>query len=289
MGRYIYINWSEIKNLEWNVDYQILISSFFLLCIPFIMMAFGWYMILRILNSITNPLQCMRIYTLSQLARYIPGKIFMFIGRVILAERMGVKKSTSVLSVFFEAIISTSGAFFAILILYVFSSKIKIEWLNPMKIGLLIGGGLLILNPKFIKIILNKIYQIRYAREFDFPSINFGYYKIILLCFYYVIIWVLVGISFYLLVSSFLGELISLKVVFDIPCIFLISWIVGFLSFITPGGIGVREAIMTIGLAQILPLHLVSIIAIISRIWFTIGEVLVVVILYLIPKKVSSD
>lgn len=288
LGRYIYTNWVEIKSFEWNIDYLILILSLFSLCIPFIMMAFGWYIILRILNSITNPLQCIRIYTVSQLARYIPGKIFMFVGRVMLAERMGVKKSISILSVFFEAIISTSGAFFAILILYIFSSKIQIDWLDPLRIGFLIVCGLFMLNPRLIKFILNKIYQMRYGRDVDFPSIDFKYYKIVLLCFYYIIIWVLVGMSFYFLVSSFFGQLISLKVAFDISCIFLISWLVGFLSFLTPGGIGVREAIMTIGLEQLFPLYLVAIIAIISRIWFTIGELSVVIIVYLIPKRAAD-
>jgi len=288
LGRYIYLNWVEIKNFEWNIDYLMLILSLFILCIPFIMMAFGWYMILRILNCMTNPLQCCRIYTISQLARYIPGKIFMFVGRIVLAERMGVKKGISTISVFFEAILSTSGAFFAILLLYGFSSKIKIEWFNPMKIGILLVSVLLMLNPILIKFILRKIYQMRYGSEVDLPSIDFKYHIIVLLCFYYIIIWILVGTSFYLLVSSFFGPSINLKVVFDISCIFLISWLVGFLSFLAPGGIGVREGILSIGLGQFLPLYLVSVIAIISRIWFTIGELSVVIIVYLIPKGVAD-
>jgi uncharacterized membrane protein YbhN (UPF0104 family) len=284
LGLYIYVNWAQIRDYEWNVNYQMLLLSLALLCVPFFMMAIGWYLILWCLHSSVNAIECVKIYTLSQLARYIPGKIFMFVGRVMMAERLGVKKSISALSVFFEAIISTAGAFFATLILYLFTSKVQIAWLNPYWIGFLIAAGLMAMNPKLLNTVLHKIYQLRYKNDFGFPSIEFRYYKIILLCLYYIIIWVLMAASFYLLIISFSESLTGVKAFFDITCVFLISWIIGFLSILTPGGLGVREGVMTIGLGKFLPLQFVSIMVIVSRIWLTIGELLVVAIAYVMPK-----
>ncbi|MBF0225192.1 MAG: flippase-like domain-containing protein [Desulfobacterales bacterium] len=276
IARYLYLNWNEVKNFNWHINYSFLCLSMIFLCVPFIMMAFGWYFILIMLKCRVNAWDCVRIYVLSQLARYIPGKIFMFIGRVIMAEKMGVKKTVSSISVFVEAILSTSGAFFAILILYMFSSKIRIEWINPFYTAFIIIIGLAALNPKLIKYVL--IFLLKNKEILDFDWLDFKYYKILLMSTFYTIQWILVGISFYFFVSAILGQMISPKYFFDTACLFLISWLIGFLSFITPGGIGVREAILTAGLQSLVPVYLAGVIAISSRIWFTVGELLGVII-----------
>ena len=288
LGRYIYIHWSDIISFDWRINYQLFMFSLLLLCIPFLMMAVGWHLILRLLSCVTNPLDSIRVYTLSQFARYIPGNVFILVGRAVLAERIGVKRSISSVSVFIEAILSTSGAYFAILILYCFSTKIKIQWLNPVWTGLLIGTGLLMLNPKLIKFLLRKIHTKINKRGGEVLTLNFTYSQVLLVCLFYILIWILVGISFYFFLSSLLGNIMGGQSFFDVSAIYLISWIVGFLSFITPGGIGVREGVLTLGLGQFLPLYLVSVIAIIARIWFTVGEMLGTVIAHLLPRKLNG-
>lgn len=289
MGWYIYSNWDEISAFHWDVDYLKLFGSLSLLTLSSMMLAFGWYVILRILNTIVNPVQSMRIYMASQLARYIPGKIFMFIGRIIMAEQMGVTKTLSSISILFEALFSTSGAFLAMLILYSLSSRIEINWLNPLKTAIILALVLIFLNPKLIRHVVNKTYRISNKRDPDVPLPQLKFYKITLLCSYYILMWVLIGLSFYFLVESLIGNLVNSTLIFDLSCIFLLAWLVGFLSYVTPGGIGVREAALALSLKAFIPLYFVSIIALVSRLWFLLGEILGLIIIYVIPKNVGKS
>jgi uncharacterized membrane protein YbhN (UPF0104 family) len=52
------------------------------------------------------------------------------------------------------------------------------------------------------------------------------------------------------------------------------SWVVGFLSIITPAGLGVKEGIFSYFLTFIVPTGIATLVALIVRIWGTIGEIL---------------
>jgi len=287
LTKLIYTNWHEIQTFDWHIDYLMLSLSLIILSMSFILLAFGWHLILRTLNAVTNPIECLRIYMISQLARYIPGKVFMFVGRLIMAEQLGVTKTLSSVSVLFEAIVSTSGVFIAMLIMYSLASDMQIAWIHPWKIGILFGVGLAVLNPKLITILINKTYKLRYKCSPDITIPKFRYYKTMVLCLYYTFLWMLMGLAFYMLVYSLIGRLAPSKFVFELACIFLFSWLAGFLCYIAPGGIGVREAVMTLSLKDFFPLPLVSIIVVVSRIWFILGELIGLAIVYLMPKSLS--
>jgi uncharacterized membrane protein YbhN (UPF0104 family) len=66
-----------------------------------------------------------------------------------------------------------------------------------------------------------------------------------------------------------------------------ISWILGFLVLISPGGLGVREGLLAFFLKFAIPTPIATLMALISRIWITIGEVLFLV-LSLIKKEEKS-
>jgi uncharacterized membrane protein YbhN (UPF0104 family) len=287
LGKLIYTNWPEIKAYDLHINYPALSLSLVLLSMSFVMLALGWHLILRAVNASINPIDCVRIYMICQLARYIPGKIFVFVGRIIMAERKGVAKTLSTVSVLFEAIFSTAGAFIAMLIMYSLASDVQIDWIHPWKIGVLFVIGIAALNPKLINILISKTYKMRHKRPPDIKMPQFKYYKTVLLCLYYILLWMLMGLAFYVLVYSLIGRLASPKLAFDVACIFLFSWLAGFLCYVVPGGIGVREAVMTLSLKDFFPLPLVSIIAVVSRIWFILGELIGLAVVYLMPKSLS--
>lgn len=290
LGSHIWENREEVRSFNWSINYFQLFLSLILLTIPFLMMAVGWYFIIKQLQKTPHLLKCVKVYTISQFARYIPGKVFIFIGRVILAQKIGISKSVAAISVFIEAILSSAGAFFAILILYIFSVRINIEWINTTAILLLICFGLLMIHPFFIKKSIAILQRLKPAQapiqEID---INISYLKIILLCVYYTALWVFVGAAFYLFVGSFILDFNALHFFFDTACIFVISWLTGFLSFLAPGGLGVREGILSIGLKTMLPVYIVSIIVIIARLWFTVGELLCLAIVLLAGNDRITD
>ena len=104
--------------------------------------------------------------------------------------------------------------------------------------------------------------------------------EVIPLILYVLAYWGLWMLAFYLFVMAFHFEF-SIAVIFSWP----LSISLGVLSLITPGGIGVREGIMT-GFMVLtgMPLEEATTIAVISRLWFITGEVFIFLLSLVLNK-----
>jgi uncharacterized membrane protein YbhN (UPF0104 family) len=88
--------------------------------------------------------------------------------------------------------------------------------------------------------------------------------------------WVGMGMSFWLLAAA-LTE-VELSLLPQMIGAFTLSWAVGFFSFVTPGGLGVREGALTLLLKPFFPLYAAAALALLSRIWWLGGEILALVL-----------
>ena len=88
--------------------------------------------------------------------------------------------------------------------------------------------------------------------------------------------WLLWGASFGALTLG-LGQPAQLtlaQALFHLIAVFPIAYIIGFLSLITPSGIGVREGAFYLLLVPLFDPGLVTVAALVMRIWSMIGELL---------------
>nr|WP_302624783.1 hypothetical protein [uncultured Eubacterium sp.] len=94
--------------------------------------------------------------------------------------------------------------------------------------------------------------------------------------------WLIVGMGFYMLVYSIYPVPISEA----LYCggIYGLSAIIGILAIFTVSGLGVREGIIAVGLALIMPNSYVVIVSIISRLWATVAELILIFIAFIITK-----
>ncbi len=283
LGRHVYLHADEIMRFEWRIDIHMLVASTLLSSLLILCQAFGWYLILRTLNSPVELWQCIRIYMISQLGRYIPGKVMLFVGRVLMSEQMGISKTLASLSVLFEAVLFTAGAIFGIGVLYAMTHKIHIIGFNPWIIGGVLIAGMAMLYPPVTRRIMGALYFFKFKSSPSDDFLRFRYHRMVLICIYYTVLWVLMGFSFYLFVRSVAGSALNPDLFADTACIYLVSWMIGFLSLVTPGGMGVRETVMAVMFQQILPVYLVSAISLLSRLWATAAELIGVLIACLIP------
>ena len=56
------------------------------------------------------------------------------------------------------------------------------------------------------------------------------------------------------------------------------AWSIGFLSLITPGGLGVREGVLSLFLTTCLPSVTATLVALLSRLWIIVIEVILAAI-----------
>jgi hypothetical protein len=102
----------------------------------------------------------------------------------------------------------------------------------------------------------------------------------------YFICWLAYGTSGVFLIEALgFGPVVS---VVDVVATFVAAWMIGFLSFVTPGGIGVREAALALLLGATLPTPEAITVALLARLSWTLVEMIGVVVGLLIGRRLAS-
>jgi uncharacterized membrane protein YbhN (UPF0104 family) len=83
-------------------------------------------------------------------------------------------------------------------------------------------------------------------------------------------IWGLQGLAFAVFVRSVYSMPLTAFPV--LGAAYALSWVIGFMSLLTPSGLGVREAAQTALLASVTPLSVSVALALLSRLWLMVGE-----------------
>ena len=103
-----------------------------------------------------------------------------------------------------------------------------------------------------------------------FPSLSLHRRDLFALLPGYCATWLAYGCGLYLLGLSI--HPLPLTAIPALVGIFAIAWVVGFLSFITPSGLGVREGVLGYLLSSLMPLPVALLLALLARVWLTLAE-----------------
>ncbi len=98
----------------------------------------------------------------------------------------------------------------------------------------------------------------------------------------FIINWFIVGLGFYMLTNSIYHLPVS-EMLYT-GGIYGLAAIIGILSIFAPSGIGVREGILILGLSLVMPQEYAVIISVVSRLWSTIAELLLVMMAFIVNK-----
>jgi len=90
--------------------------------------------------------------------------------------------------------------------------------------------------------------------------------------------WLIFGWAFYFFINSFYA--LSVEHYFFITGAFAIAGIIGFVSVFAPAGLGVREGVLIFTLSLVLTTAMSSLISLISRLWMTLSEILLLLIVF---------
>ena len=252
IGKIFYDNRAEIIQAIFNANPYLFLAGVLLLSCFFITKSFIWIEILRA-RGFTPPVRAtLYNYSLSEVKRYIPGSIFAFISRVGTHEREVPKKET-LKGIGIEAgLLALSALVVSIPAIIFISNKLKpgiSDLIFPTIILLtLIGIFLTFFNLK-----VRNLVSI-YANSFLL----------------FIIAWTFYGIGSLLIASSLFS--LSQMHYMALSSLFVLSWLCGYLLFITPMGLGVREVVVIYGLTFFTPSSIAGTIAIVSRLGMVLGE-----------------
>lgn len=249
-----------------SLDYGWLAVSLLFLWAGFFLSAISWRYALHFHNiKISNRLALVS-HGLSVFAKYIPGKIWVILGRASYVSRNGASlKETSFISlkeqllyIFLGLIIS------AIPSLWYF----KLNYISIILIITCVVLALILFNTRIHRLtetILGKLFR----KEFNLPQLSFSLSgKLSIVIILYWIPWIL---AFYFLTRAVLPDAGIINA-FAFP----LSVCYGVLAIVMPGGLGVREGIMVTFLSLAgMNTELAISLSIIARLWFISGEIFI--------------
>lgn len=273
-SRWLFLNWVIIKPALSNIDWLLGFVSFLLLSIAFLLLPSGMFVFMRSMQTDFSYLQSSQAYYGSQMAKYLPGGIWAYPSRLIIMKEKGFSLSDSTLATSFEtlalvvssliiSIITLGAAFYRFV-----SFEIQI-------ITILICSSLviaLLTLPELISKVTKNKYKIPDTLK-SIKSIPVMKRARILLVsvFVYSLMWGFAGLSLYVL-SKAVSETFSIDCIPYVIGVFTLAWLAGFISFLIPGGIGVRESIIIGMLITIVPKPYPFMIAVLARILWSMNE-----------------
>ena len=235
------------------------------LFIGFIANSIQWVALLKSQGLVITYRDSIRTYGMAVFGKYIPGKVWVHIGKGAQIARLYKYPLSKVSEIsFFSQLLSLwSGSVVGLVVLLYIGQHDLVFW---TVLGFVIIAALAI-STKRIQNFLSAIIFSFTGKRFSFSSlIWFDFPRVLPL---YFITNFAYGAGFFFLSKS-LGAL-------DLPVIgmfiFPLAMSIGVIAIIVPGGLGVREVVIsTILVLMIIPEELSNTIAFASRLWFLVGE-----------------
>jgi Lysylphosphatidylglycerol synthase TM region len=213
--------------------------------------------------------QAFRILYLSNLAKYLPGGIWNFIGRVGLAQREGVSAASVSISILLELACQLGGATLVALPTLLFfpaGRTIIAPSLLVLAAALLVAA----LHPRVMNFAL--ALGERIARR-PTPRIAVPYTFILRMLALYAANWLLLGLAFAALAQALVPDSLGFARTMVVVGAFVLSYNAGVFAFFLPAGLGVREVALVFLLGQTLASPWPATLALVARFWVLVGEV----------------
>lgn len=272
--------WEEFRTypLDLQVNPGLLVLAALVVWSGYAALIAGWRGVLRGWNETLAPWQAGRIWALSSLGKYLPGKIWAVAGMVVMAQRAGVRPVAAAGSALVMQLLAM-GTGAAVAALTGVLALATDGWLRLGLIAVLVAsvaGTLVLLQTGWLNRILARLPGGVDQVATPTPLSILGGVAANVLA------WGAYGVAVWLLARALIPE-VSFPLLTTIGA-FAASYIVGFLVLLVPGGLGVREGVFVLMLQGVVGLAPATAIALASRLLFTLTEVGVAVLFLLFPK-----
>lgn len=264
--------WADFRILPFAIGF-----SFLLMDYP--EGALAWHVILRKMGVQIHVWKSLRVWIVSTTTRYLPGSIWQYISRVELARGMGITRSETLISMMAEAFFAlTAGLFLAGLVI----PFISFERLNVNFWFLLLPALLLFLHPAIANQMIMFIGKFS-KRKIKKMGVSLSLKDTVLIFPWFIVNFLINGLALFFLVLSLTGNLAPTQLL-AFTGFYALSWVLGYIAFFAPAGVGITEVSLAYLLSFSMPLSLASAIALSYRFFLTIAELLVFLFVLRIKK-----
>lgn len=277
----------EVRSFRWRLEPLSLAGATLVAVANLLGMAGIWVRLVRSSGEEVSYPAGVRVWTVTNLGRYIPGKVWQLSGLAVYMRRRGRSGARALLAALsFQVLNLATGVAVALAIL-------GARALGPVREGALsldpwrVGAGLLVLlvllHPAVIRALTRLAARVmreemRPGESVTARALSEGGAGML-------IAWGAYGVSFWLFVRGVAGPGQGSFAV--LLAAFAAAYVAGFLVLVAPGGLVVREGALTALLAALTPLPaaVAAAVAVGYRVCLTVSELLALGVVFLLPRS----
>lgn len=264
LAAYLVRSWASIQEYDWTLRPGWLALSAAAFLLFYLLQTVVWWLVLRGVAVRCAYLTAAATWAKSIPARYIPGTVFMFVGRAWLSHARGMPVDRVSAAMVYEQALGVCSALVTVGLLFPFWEYHP----GATALGLLgIPVIVALLHPRVFGPLAGRVLRAVHRPPLE-ATLGFGAVAALLV--YFVVSWFVAGLGAWLLARALtdLGvEALPLVVAAN-----ALAYVVGMVAFFIPSGIGVREAVLTASLARQLPAGVALAWALLLRAWVTVVE-----------------
>jgi len=261
-------SWDQLQHLLTTIHWPIFILSVLIGCLGNLFTSLFFKELLHKYGIEVTYHLTHKIFFYAQIAKYIPGKIWLLFYQAMLVNKIGATRAMLFANVDLTAISILISAAIAIGLMsfnhsFIFSG---LCFVTGLLISMLIGKSCyLFASANYIFSYIKRLKNQLGSCHTDIKTL-----KIVT---YYTLFWSTYLASGFLMMFAAFNFSVAQSA--NYIAYLGIAWIVGVLSFFVPGGMGIREFIFIMlaqSLSQNISLELLAAIAVISRFWIILQE-----------------
>jgi glycosyltransferase 2 family protein len=269
--------WAAIRGYNLDVHPDLLLLSYVPLVAAALLEVALWRRLLAALGHSLPLGRAAGVWFLSNLARYIPGNVWQFLGMMELAAANGVPRPVTLTSVALHQLLSNlAGLCIGVAVI----SRSGILGGNAaLPVAAFVLLALLLLSPPVLRRLLGLLRRFTGAGSAADPL---PFSLVLALFAGYCLYWLLCGSGFVLL-STALGVVPGRGALWIAA--YAGAYVVGYLSLLTPSGIGVREGVLALLLAAVATGAPGALLAVAARLWSTVGELAITATVAIVERR----
>lgn len=294
----------QLEDITLQIQWWWLVNSFGFILLYRSFYVWPFTMLLRCTSQDTSvPFRnAFALFHLANITRYLPGRIWGVVRLLSLSYQFGLSKAAVGGSLTLHVGIETAlGGLIAISLL--FSKQMRDTALGVLEkisghtllftlavVGAIVG--VLFLIPK---VSVHARQALKTLREIGQPFCQKSFWLSasylrgdggVGILASHILLWSCQGLAFYLFVRS-LAPVAWTDAGILTAC-YAFAWIVGFLSFLTPGGLGIREGLLGLLLSSYMSVPQATLVALLCRVWMLSAELILASIAFFLNTTETS-
>jgi uncharacterized membrane protein YbhN (UPF0104 family) len=269
---------SSIQTRIVNVNLFLLVLSIIFFVIYYFLRCYLWQKILEFKGYKLSLMKTAYLWEFSEFKRYVPGNVWSFLSRVSLFENAGVEKKVVGMALLDEIqLIIISCTLISIFCLpLILGAGEPVQLLREMQIIILGSVAAIIIYSVTVALIFKKRGNKNVFANLFLPG--YPLRQKVVLTFISTVAFLIFGLATLIACLSMFS--FAPQLFFELSAFFTFALLAGYLSFITPMGLGVREGIITLGLSKLTSIANSGFLSIFSRIILIISEVIFIGIVF---------